>query len=104
VGVLLQCQGDGIKLVRECRTKSVPFGKLLPQQAQLGFHSTALPGGYAGRQKKILSLCRCGVERVVPSQLPWSQVRDCAAEQERVVVAAIASRPLSPCRSVWGRS
>jgi len=78
----IECQGEAIKArTGVVRDKSVPFWESTAAAARWCFHfRPALARGYAWflfSQKKILRpVSICGVERVVPSQLPGPRSRD----------------------------
>jgi len=80
------------------RDKSVPLGSTAAAAVGV-FPFDRVARGYAGRRERSSGLCRCGVERVWPSQLPRSQVRDLAQLSREAVsiVAAIGiSKPPLP--------
>jgi len=100
VCLTLECRGgaDGIKLVtRAVGTNQYFLGSNCRRARLVVFIRPALPGAMRVRRRDPQGLCRCGVERVVPSQLPWSSQGSAQAEQGACPIVCsdrIANRPL----------
>jgi len=99
----MECQGTAIQLVTGAVGTNHTFWKYsAAARWVLSFDPRCQ--GLCGSQKKILSLCRCGVERVLPSQLPGprSDLRKLSRSVSIVCPAIAFANRLCNQSGQWG--